>query len=596
MATQDKLDILLKWFKDNQVEYEQESIDIRIKDGSFGVYALKNLPSKKTVVKIPKENILSIRTTGIANILDDESIEGGCSLALAVLYEMYQGKDSPWYGYLQSLPVCEDLPIFWSDTEKSYFKGTEMEHAVENDLQDLKDDYEDIVKPLLVKYPDVFPTEHFTFEQFQKVTTLVASRAFEVDAYHENAMVPFADIFNHRSGNEHVHFETDFEVCDACGALEYCEHQYLQFLENDDNSENDQEMEGSEGEWSDDDDDDDGEEEEGPLKDLEQMELEGIDFWKEEDDDDDNKKDTCDMVLDRAAKKNEELFNTYGDHPSITLLNKYGFCYDNNPNDYISVSEDNVVDLCLAVTKEMLRSEHKTMDDEALDALAVDRTRPRWEFFLLNESILCPSAEDEEQDMNEDDYEEDDDEHGHGHDNNDNDDDHEHDQDGGCCGGDDERGHQQGKSYFANVEGLYEDTLTCLLHIMFVEQSQFDKFIKDTQHAVDYFEKMASGKKMADQWKMKKCVYQVCKALSEHRRQDYLDPQGKWISVQDDFETRKKTTNKREYYALTCRMNEKKIIEKSIDYYDTMIQQCKPPTGSSGTKRKSNAKKIRKTK
>lgn len=69
--------------------------------------------------------------------MNDESIEGGCSLALAIMYELSQGKNSPWYGYLQSLPLCEDLPIFWSDADKAFFKGTEMEHAVENDLVSL---------------------------------------------------------------------------------------------------------------------------------------------------------------------------------------------------------------------------------------------------------------------------------------------------------------------------------------------------------------------------------------------------------------------------------------------------------------------------
>ncbi|CAO3620885.1 unnamed protein product [Cunninghamella blakesleeana] len=541
------------------------------------------------------------------------------------MYEISQKTESPWYGYLQALPTHEDLPIFWSDEEKLLFKGTEMEHAVYNDLQDLKDDYEEIVKPLLAKYPDIFNEKEFTFDQFQKVTTLVASRAFEVDAYHENAMVPFADIFNHKSGDEHVHFETDFDVCEYCGAVDYCEHQYLEFLEQGDDDE-DQVEEGKEGEedgWSDeemsndDEEMDDEDEDEGPLKDLEQLELEGVNFWKDGDDDDENKKDTCDMVLDKPVKAKEEIYNTYGDHPSISLLNKYGFCYDNNQNDYISVNEDHVVDLCLAVTKENLRLENnnKNLSNETLEELAMEKTRPRWEFFLMNESILCPRDEDEEGedndedeaiDDNDDDDEHMDDDHKHKHTGNgccDNkskhehsggccDDEGEHEHSGGCC--DDDHGeHGQGKSYFANVEGLYEDTLTCLLHIMFVDQSQFDKFTKDVQNAIDYFENLGQGKKGPNDWKMKKSVYQVCKGLSECRREDYLDENGRWISVQDDFAARKKTTNKRVYYALTCRMNEKKIIENSISYYEAMIQQCKP---TAPAKRKPGAKKIRKFK
>lgn len=48
MATQEKLTLLHAWLEDNKVSYDQSNIEIRIKDGSFGVYAVKNLPSKKT--------------------------------------------------------------------------------------------------------------------------------------------------------------------------------------------------------------------------------------------------------------------------------------------------------------------------------------------------------------------------------------------------------------------------------------------------------------------------------------------------------------------------------------------------------------------
>lgn len=89
------------------------------------------MQKKKTVVKIPKESILSTKTCGISNILDEANLEGGCPLALAVLYEIAQEERSPWYGYLQALPEQgEDLPIFWDDEEKKWFKGTEMEIPV----------------------------------------------------------------------------------------------------------------------------------------------------------------------------------------------------------------------------------------------------------------------------------------------------------------------------------------------------------------------------------------------------------------------------------------------------------------------------------
>lgn len=67
--------------------------------------------------------------------MEEANLEGGCPLALAVLYELAQKEGSPWHGYLQSLPdTGEDLPMFWSEEEKSWFKGTELEDPVNNDL------------------------------------------------------------------------------------------------------------------------------------------------------------------------------------------------------------------------------------------------------------------------------------------------------------------------------------------------------------------------------------------------------------------------------------------------------------------------------
>lgn len=419
---------------------------------------------------------------------------------------------------------------------------------------------------------------------------MISSRAFEVDAFHENALVPFADIFNHKGEGEHVHFETEFEVCDACGALEYCEHQYLDFLENSDEENSDAEENG-EGEWEDaedvDDDNSEGEDEireemglDTELPDLDELEAAGVNFWDAEEEED--KKDTCDMVLDRDVKKGEEIFNTYGDHPNIALLSKYGFCYDGNKNDYVSIGEDSIVDCCLAITAEILKGKMPKASPEEVEKAAVDLTRPRWEFFLKNEKTLCPSAEGEEEEE-EDDFDNgcqedccasDDEGHGHeghshaghshgheGHAHGDDepcgdddeeehdDEEHEHDEEGGCCGGGEEEEGGKGRPYFINSEGLFEDKLMCLLHIMFVSESTFAKFTEDIENALSYFEDLANSqgenktKAVAD---VKRTIYQVCRALCEFRRLEYLED-GEWKPIEQEIEERKKVNTANKY-------------------------------------------------
>jgi hypothetical protein len=434
-----------------------------------------------------------------------------------------------------------------------------------------------LIEPLLEEHPYIFDRgtnlddDPYSFDKFIKISTLISSRAFEVDAYHENALVPFADIFNHRGENEHVHFETEFEVCDACGVLEYCEHQYLNYLDG-----SDEEEDGEEGEWE----DEEGEESDSAdeaeleemgmdteLPDLDELEKAGVNVYESDEEEDDNKKDTCDMVLDRDVKKGEEVFNTYGDHPNIALLSKYGFCYDNNKNDYVSIGEDSVVDCCLAISAELIKGEFPKASAEEIEKLAVERTRPRWEFFLKNEQTLCPS-EDGEENVN-DDFEngcQDDccasdgegHDHEHGHDEEEHEDEHEHehehDEEGGCCGGDDEEEQSKGRPYFINSEGLFEDKLMCLLHVMFVSEAKFAKFTEDIDNALAYFEDLANSqgenrtKAVVD---VKRNIYQVCRALAEFRRLEYLED-GEWKPIEQEIKEREKVITRLYLLCMNC--------------------------------------------
>ncbi|KAI9318079.1 hypothetical protein BX666DRAFT_1856704, partial [Dichotomocladium elegans] len=470
---------------------------------------------------------------------------------------------------------------------------------------ELQDDYIEVVMPLVEKYPSVFKKDTFTLEQFCRISTLVSSRAFEVDAYHEMAMVPLADIFNHRSGDEDVHFESTFEVCEACGALDYCEHRYLEYIEHgeengdEDDEWSDVEDEGEHEEAEEEDEDIEDDEEEGPLKDLDELEAKKVDFWKDEDEDDE--KDTCDLVLERDVEKGMEIFNTYGPLPNVALLSKYGFCHDNNENDYISTTQDIVFSVCVETTRGLLFGDNDTSDKATEESF--ERVRSRFEFFYANEEILCGSDDEEEEDDHDDDEHngccgddhDHDHEHGHGHSDGE-EEEHEHDgccDDDGCCSGEGEDDVPQ--PYYCNSEGEWEDNVMCLLHTVFAGDKLFEKFEQDVSVAVEYFHALANERNPEDARKLKKIapelnlskklVYLACRSLTEIRRHQYLDPNGRWIPVEDDIAKRDQLTNKREYYALTCRISEKQIIQRSIKYYESRIKACNSESNASSKKK-----------
>jgi hypothetical protein len=72
------------------------------------------------VCQVPKAALLSTRTSSLPRLLPDANLKPQSShtilnLALALLHEFRLGTDSPFWGYLQSLPrETILLPVFWT--------------------------------------------------------------------------------------------------------------------------------------------------------------------------------------------------------------------------------------------------------------------------------------------------------------------------------------------------------------------------------------------------------------------------------------------------------------------------------------------------
>ena len=58
---------------------------------------------------IPKSSILSVRTTGIADILEKENYDGGLGLTIALMYEVGLGRASAWYDSQLSFYMCPQI-------------------------------------------------------------------------------------------------------------------------------------------------------------------------------------------------------------------------------------------------------------------------------------------------------------------------------------------------------------------------------------------------------------------------------------------------------------------------------------------------------
>ncbi|KAI8903526.1 hypothetical protein EDD86DRAFT_250240 [Gorgonomyces haynaldii] len=302
MPSQTSLQQLQEWLAKNDFKISEK---VRIEGPPFRIIAEEDIEPGTIVGVIPKDNILSIRNTAIAHVFEEEGMEGEMlPLVIATMYERALGTKSPFYGYLQSL-TKPDIPLFWNDERLSEIRGTELYHIVLGDRDQLKEDYQ-IVVDLMERYPEM-KLDKMTIEDFYLVFSFVVSRAFQADEYHGEALVPFADLFNHKTDGEHVHLEADAEVCANCGSVE-CDCGLEDF---------DEEIE---------------QESVPELEEIPEVEPQLI-----------PPKQTLDMTIVRPVKKGEEVFNTYGEHGNTFLMRRYGFAEEDNPYSYVAVEREDLL-------------------------------------------------------------------------------------------------------------------------------------------------------------------------------------------------------------------------------------------------------------
>ena len=148
---------LERWFDAVGITIEADRVRMRATDGGLGVFAVRTVHEGDSLCTIPKTAVLSVKTSGIADLLEENKIRGGLGLIIAILYEMSLHTASPWYerptvslhpdtlatvmsakaaddivqicqccrwGYLSELPSREYLPMFWTADELDLLQGT----------------------------------------------------------------------------------------------------------------------------------------------------------------------------------------------------------------------------------------------------------------------------------------------------------------------------------------------------------------------------------------------------------------------------------------------------------------------------------------
>jgi len=173
-----------------------------------GLLARRDINDGDNLFKVPIKLCLtkeSARNALGKDVLSRE-INEYLAVACQLIHERYVLREkSFWKPYIDVLPETEEVnPTFtWTDEDLSFLKGSPVIAATKSLQMKLQREYDALLggeDGLINKYPDRFPEEHFTQENWTWAFTMLFSRAIRLRSLKEGetlAMVPYADLINH---------------------------------------------------------------------------------------------------------------------------------------------------------------------------------------------------------------------------------------------------------------------------------------------------------------------------------------------------------------------------------------------------------------
>lgn len=159
------------------IHYVAASEDLEAGDIAFSV------PSGLVVTL---ERVLGNET--VAELLTTNKLSELACLALYLMYEKKQGKNSFWYPYIRELDrqrgrgqLAVESPLLWSDDQLNYLTGSPTKAEVMERAQGIQREYNELdtvwfmAGSLFQQYPYDIPTEAFPFEIFKQAFVAVQS-------------------------------------------------------------------------------------------------------------------------------------------------------------------------------------------------------------------------------------------------------------------------------------------------------------------------------------------------------------------------------------------------------------------------------------
>ncbi|KIP06534.1 hypothetical protein PHLGIDRAFT_106911 [Phlebiopsis gigantea 11061_1 CR5-6] len=357
--SQAEIDAFVAWFQAQGATVDTTAMGLADIPGyGRGVVALRDLPAEHTLFTIPRDLVLSMRTSALPGKFGQAEwkkfglCEGWTGLILCMLWEEARGASSKWHGFFPILPTAFDTPMFWDENDRAELKGTAVVDKIGK--EDAEKDFATKLLPAVESRPDLFPPDSiphvYTVEKYHLMGSRILSRSFHVlrwkpdgEEPDEEAEVDEAEASSalNTDGNA-----MDVDAPTDAPAVEFDAQEPVEDAAAEDDE---------------DDDDDDRYEDPADVAMVPMADMLNGRFATETARlyyDDEH---VLKMMTTQAITAGEQIWNTYGDPPNSDLLRRYGFVDvtelepplsgAGNPADIVEVPANFVVEAAAKHTK-----------------------------------------------------------------------------------------------------------------------------------------------------------------------------------------------------------------------------------------------------
>ena len=196
----DYFDTFVSWIQDNGGKFPKLYLK-KYDEANRGVHANEVIEDDECVMQIPYACVFTVelgKATPTGQIVIKKNIEGRFDAPKHIylmLFLLIDGEDehSFFQPYYKTLPESlAGMPIFWSEEEYRWLKGSYLLQQCQMRKDAIRRDYEEIV--------NVDPTfARFSLQKFAWARMIVCSRNFGgmINGVRSSGMVPMADMLNH---------------------------------------------------------------------------------------------------------------------------------------------------------------------------------------------------------------------------------------------------------------------------------------------------------------------------------------------------------------------------------------------------------------